>query len=83
MQVPQSPEAVKALLLDFQSATRWRSSYLKSMKQIDHPHPDTWLVRVDSKPPWPFKASAAIIEGKIKQDAKAARLATAITSVTT
>ncbi len=70
MQVPQPPEAVKALLLDFQSATRWRSSYLKSMKQIDHPNPDVWLVRVDSQPPWPFKSSAAIIEGKIKQDAK-------------
>lgn len=70
MQVPQSPEAVKALLLDFPAATRWRSSYLKSMKQIDHPNDHTWLVRVDSKPPWPFKATAAIIEGKIQQDAK-------------
>lgn len=70
MQVSQSPEAVKALLLDFPAATRWRSSYLKSMKQIDHPNPDTWLIRVDSQPPWPFKATAAIIEGKLHRDPK-------------
>ncbi|MGB7289168.1 MAG: START domain-containing protein [Candidatus Macondimonas sp.] len=58
--------SVMGLILDYDAATRWRSSMIKSMKVKDQPNDHTWILQVHAEPPWPLPANDSVIEAVVE-----------------
>jgi hypothetical protein len=58
--------SVMALILDYDAATRWRASMIKSMKVKDQPNDHTWILQVHAEPPWPLPANESVIEAQLQ-----------------
>lgn len=57
--------SVMALILDYDAATRWRASMIKSMKVKEQPNDHTWILQVHAEPPWPLPANESVIEARL------------------
>ncbi len=60
--------SVMGLILDYDAATRWRTSMLKSMKVKDRPNDHTWILQVHAEPPWPLPANDSVIEAVLEAE---------------
>lgn len=58
--------SVMALILDYDAATRWRASMIKSMKVKEQPNDHTWILQVHAEPPWPLPANESVIEARLQ-----------------
>ncbi|HXF08435.1 MAG: START domain-containing protein [Pseudomonadota bacterium] len=58
--------SVMALILDYNAATRWRASMIKSMKVKEQPNDHTWILQVHAEPPWPLPANESVIEAQLQ-----------------
>ena len=80
IQVPQSPESLLALMVDYPNATSWRrrTKGLEKVKTIDK---DNWFINYITDLPWPLPDRVALLKCKVSRDPENSSITYAFKSV--